>query len=127
MIARTALTGGSFYPSISIIQPKKYFSIKIPYCLLLYTFISLFLYKVIFMNQAEIIGAVIARVRKEKGLSQEVLSSFANIARTHLTMIENGQRQPALDTFLKLSSALNMKPSELMKQIETALDPLQAQ
>ena len=76
------------------------------------------------MNQAEIIGTVIARVRSEKGLSQEVLSSFADIARTHLTMIENGQRQPTLDTYFKICSALNMKPSELMKQIESALHSL---
>ena len=93
----------------------------------MYTFSQLFLYKVICMKQAAIIGAVISRVRKEKGLSQEVVSSFADIARTHLTMIENGQRQPTLDTFFKICRALNIKPSDLMKLIEKELDNFQDQ
>lgn len=38
----------------------------------------------------EIVGKEIQRLRTEKGVSQEVLSGFAGIARTHLTMIENG-------------------------------------
>ena len=79
------------------------------------------------MNEAIIIGDVIARIRRKKGLSQEVLSSFADIARTHLTMIENGQRQPTLGTYFKICNALSMKPSELMKHIETALCSVQQQ
>lgn len=34
-------------------------------------------------------GRTIRSLRRERGLSQEVLSGFAGIARTHLTMIEN--------------------------------------
>ena len=36
------------------------------------------------------VGKAIRTLRKEKGISQDVLSGFAGIARTHLTMIENG-------------------------------------
>ena len=39
------------------------------------------------------VGKAIRDLRKEKGISQDVLSGFAGIARTHLTMIENGTKQ----------------------------------
>ncbi len=69
-----------------------------------------------FDNKA--VGAAIRKARQEKNLSQDVLSSFAGIARTHLTMIENGDKQPNFETIWKIAVALNMKPSELVSQIE---------
>ena len=36
------------------------------------------------------VGTVIRRLRREKGLSQEVASGLAGIARSHLAMIETG-------------------------------------
>ncbi len=69
-----------------------------------------------FDNQT--VGLVIRRLRKNKGLSQDVLSGFAGIARTHLTMIENGTKQPNFETIWKIAQALGMSPSELVQQIE---------
>ena len=69
-----------------------------------------------FDNKA--VGTAIRKARQEKNLSQDVLSSFAGIARTHLTMIENGDKQPNFETIWKIAVALNMKPSELVSQIE---------
>lgn len=70
------------------------------------------------MLNAEIVGMVIQRYREKKGLSQEVLSSFADIGRTHLSAIERGTRKPTLETFFKISEALEMNASDLMKAIE---------
>ena len=70
------------------------------------------------MLNAEIVGMVIQRHREKKGLSQEVLSSFADIGRTHLSAIERGMRKPTLETFFKISEALGMNASDLMKAIE---------
>lgn len=64
------------------------------------------------------IGNAISCLRRQKQLSQEVLSGFAGIARTHLSMIENGTKYPNLDTLCKLASAFELKPSELLKYIE---------
>ena len=69
-----------------------------------------------FDNKA--VGAAIRKARQEKNLSQDVLSSFAGIARTHLTMIENGDKQPNFETIWKIAVALDMKPSELVAIIE---------
>lgn len=68
------------------------------------------------------IGNLIKRLRREKGISQEVLSSFAGIARSHLSMIENGTKIPNLQTIWKLSSALGLKPHQIIKMIEDLMD-----
>ena len=70
------------------------------------------------MLDAVIVGKVIQAFREEKGLSQEVLSGFADIGRTHLSAIERGTRKPTLETFFRISEALGVRPSVLLKAIE---------
>lgn len=65
-----------------------------------------------------ILGNAIKEKRNKLRLLQEVVSSFANIGRTHLSSIERGERKPMLETFVRLAFALKMSPSELMKYIE---------
>ena len=64
------------------------------------------------------LGTTIRDLRKDKGLSQEVLSGLAGIARTHLTMIENGTMKANVDTICKIAQALNLRPSELFAIVE---------
>ena len=73
------------------------------------------------MLDAIIVGKSIQRVREKKNISQEVLSGLADIGRTHLSAIECGKRKPTLETFFRISDALNMLPSELMREIEKDL------
>ena len=70
------------------------------------------------MLDAVIVGKVIQRCREQRGLSQEIVSGFADIGRTHLSAIERGPRKPTLDTFFKIAEALHISPSVLMQQIE---------
>lgn len=67
------------------------------------------------------LGKTIRELRKKRGLSQDVLSGLAGIARTHLTMIENGKIRANLETIWKLAMALDLKPSELFTYVEQAL------
>ena len=60
------------------------------------------------------VGTVIRNLRKEKGISQDVLSGLAGIARTHLTMIESGTKQANFETLWKIALALDIRPSELV-------------
>ena len=69
-----------------------------------------------------VVGKTIRRLRKEKELSQDVLSCLAGIARSHLAMIENGSKQPNFETIWKISLALNMRPSELVSCIESEIE-----
>ena len=64
------------------------------------------------------VGRTIKELRKSMGISQEVLSGLAGIARTHLTMIENGTKQANFSTICKIANTLDMKPSELVRKME---------
>lgn len=48
----------------------------------------------------------------------DVLSGFAGIARTHLSMIETGAKQANFEAVRKIAQALDMRPSELAERIE---------
>ena len=74
------------------------------------------------MLDAKIVGNVIKQMRKSKGVSQEVLSGLADIGRTHLSMIERGERKPALDTIFKIAYALDIKASKIIEEIEKYAD-----
>ena len=63
-------------------------------------------------------GQVIRRMRMQKRMTQELLSGFAGIARTHLSMIENGTKQANLETLWRIAQALEIKPSQLIAAIE---------
>ena len=64
------------------------------------------------------LGETIKAIRKERDLSQEVLSGLAGIARTHLTMIENGTMKANIDTIYKIAQALDLRLSELFALVE---------
>ena len=68
------------------------------------------------------VGRTIRSLRKKKGVSQDVLSGFAGIARSHLAMIENGRKQANFETLWKIANALDMRPSELVALIEIEIE-----
>ena len=69
----------------------------------------------------KVVGEAIAHCRKSKKVSQEVLSGLADIGRTHLSAIERGERKPTLETLFRISNALDIKASDLIKEIEARL------
>ncbi len=64
------------------------------------------------------VGAVVRRLRKEKELSQEVFSGLAGIARSHLSMIESGDKKANFETLWKIANAFGISPHELVELIE---------
>ncbi|MBR5301732.1 MAG: helix-turn-helix transcriptional regulator [Clostridia bacterium] len=69
----------------------------------------------------KITGMVIGRIRNERGLSQEVLSGLAGIARSHLAMIETGSKSASVETLWRIADAFGMRLSELMSLVEEEL------
>ncbi len=67
------------------------------------------------------VGKVVAYFRKQKGVSQEVLSGLADIGRSHLSAIERGERKPTLETLYRICSALDIKMSTVVLKIEEEL------
>lgn len=70
------------------------------------------------MLDAVVVGRVLQRFREQKKQSQELVSGFAGIGRTHLSAIERGERKPTLETFFKIADALEIRPSIIMAAIE---------
>ncbi len=68
-----------------------------------------------------IVGEAIAFFRKKKKISQEVLSGLSDIGRTHLSAIERGERKPTLETLYRISCALEVNMSDIVKEIEKRL------
>lgn len=68
-----------------------------------------------------IFGQLIASLRKERGLEQEVLAERVGISRAALSRIERGDSSTNLATLLHLSKALGFqRASELIDRYERA-------
>lgn len=63
-------------------------------------------------------GERIRSLREARGFSQEDLADAAELHRTHISLIERGQRSVRIETIERLSIALCVQPSELMPDIE---------
>lgn len=74
------------------------------------------------MLDAMTVGRVVQQFRESRGMFQELVSGLAGIGRTHLSAIEQGERQPTLETFYKISPAMKVRPSVLLAAIEEAVD-----
>ncbi len=69
-----------------------------------------------------ITGIIIRKLRMQKGLTQDVLSGLAGIARSHLAMIEAGNKDAAMDTLWRIADALALRLSEVIRMIEDYQD-----
>jgi transcriptional regulator with XRE-family HTH domain len=63
-------------------------------------------------------GQRIRAFREQRQLSQEDLADAAALHRTHISLIERGQRSVRLETIERLAIALQVQPSELMPAIK---------
>lgn len=71
---------------------------------------------------SRITGQVIRMLRIQRGVSQEVLSGFAGIPRSHLSGIERGVKNANVDTLWRIADALDLRLSELLRMAEELMD-----
>lgn len=64
------------------------------------------------------LGLVARRHRELTGLSQEAFSVVVGVHRTYLGAFERGERNITIATLMKISSALGLTPSELLREAE---------
>ena len=73
-------------------------------------------------TDAEAVGAralqILIAERKRQGLSMHRLAAAAGLYQPMISFLERGLRGPSLDTFLRLCSVLQLKPSEVLKRAE---------
>ncbi|MCM3473637.1 MULTISPECIES: helix-turn-helix domain-containing protein [Brevibacillus] len=70
------------------------------------------------LNIEDIFGAVLRRYRKLRNLSQEELALQSNLDRTYISLLETGKRSPTINTLFAVCETLNIKPSDLIKEVE---------
>ena len=63
-------------------------------------------------------GLILREKRKDQGFSQEALALEAGVDRNFVSLLERGLNQPSLSTVFKLADALNLKPSDLVMDLE---------
>lgn len=62
---------------------------------------------------------IAVRVRRiALGLSQEQLAYMADLHRTYIGSVERGERNVSLINIIAFCKALNVKPSELLKDLD---------
>lgn len=59
--------------------------------------------------------------RKAHNLTQEGLALEAGVDRNFVSLLERGRNQPSLATIFKLCHVLQIKPSTLVKDVESIL------
>ncbi|MEJ7786783.1 MAG: helix-turn-helix transcriptional regulator [Solirubrobacteraceae bacterium] len=69
------------------------------------------------------LGAVVRRLRQERGMSQWELSERAGIHKNTPGLIERGERSPALETINAIAHALDLRGSELLRLAEDHDNP----
>lgn len=69
-----------------------------------------------------ITGRIIRKLREQRGLTQEVLSGLAAVSRSHLAEIKTGHTNANLETLWRISEALGIKMSELIRMVEQAIE-----
>jgi transcriptional regulator with XRE-family HTH domain len=64
------------------------------------------------------LGRAIARLRKERGLSQERFAQKCDIGRTYMTGIERGKHNVSLDLIERIAKGLKVDAASLFAEAE---------
>ncbi len=63
-------------------------------------------------------GRTIRKIRISNGISQEKFADMCELHRTYISDIELGKRNVSLENIEKMAIALNLKISQLFKEVE---------
>ena len=73
------------------------------------------------MEIAEAFGVAVREERKKLGISQEKFGELVGVHRTYIGMIERGEKNITLSNIFKVSRALGLTASELLRLTEERL------
>jgi transcriptional regulator with XRE-family HTH domain len=60
------------------------------------------------MDMRRLVGRNLARIRREKGLTQEQLAELSGFSQQYLSGLEQGRRNPTVITIYELAQALGV-------------------
>lgn len=67
------------------------------------------------MDMRRVIGSNFARLRKEKGLTQEVVAEKSGFSQSYIGWLERGQRNPTAISIWMLAQAVDAMPADLVQ------------
>lgn len=66
------------------------------------------------MDMRKLVGTNTARIRREKGLTQEALAEKSGLSQQYISGLENGLRNPTIVTLYELATALGVSHVDLI-------------
>lgn len=72
------------------------------------------------MDMKRLVGKNFARLRQEKGLTQEQVEERSGFSQQYLSGLERGYRNPTVVTLYELARALETTPVEFLKPVSMA-------
>lgn len=72
------------------------------------------------MDMRKLVGTNFARLRKERGLTQERLADRSGFSQQYLSDLERGRRNPTVITLYELAQALGVSHVDLVALDSTA-------
>lgn len=69
-------------------------------------------------NIQMLFGCTIRKFRTERQISQETFADMCGLHRTYISDIERGLRNVSLENIDKMAKALNIKISDIFKELE---------
>ncbi|OJX78223.1 MULTISPECIES: helix-turn-helix domain-containing protein [Alphaproteobacteria] len=70
------------------------------------------------MDMRRLVGLNFARLRKEKGFTQERFAETSGFTQQYVSDLERGRRNPTVVTLFHLASPLGITPAELVAEID---------
>lgn len=67
------------------------------------------------MDMRKLVGRNAARIRKEKGLTQEQLAERCGLSQQYLSGLERGRRNPTIVTLYEIATALGVSHIDLLR------------
>lgn len=74
------------------------------------------------MDMRRLVGRNFARLRQEKGLTQEQVEERSGFSQQYISGLERGQRNPTVITLYELAQALGVSHVELVTPSEDSND-----
>lgn len=71
------------------------------------------------MDMRKLVGRNFARLRREKGLTQEQVEERSGFSQQYLSSLENGRRNPTVITLFELAQALDVSHVDLVRHNES--------
>jgi len=71
---------------------------------------------------SDVFGPVLRQLRTDKGMTQEVLGGLVGVSSPYISMMESGHNYPSLEMIFQLAAALEICPSEILKEMEKRLN-----